>query len=157
MLFKESRVYGEPYIAIPDIYIPVTPYTALKNYITPEHLPLSAHLHAEIPREDETLNLSDVLNLSACFEAVGDHENAVKVFLLGRKKCYTYENGTEVIFDWMFAAMYYWLFLDMPNAKRCMENAKRLLDSRTQKEFNELEARMHKYRPSEWIKDEDIY
>ena len=156
MLFKESRISRESFVAIPDIYTPITPYTALKNYVMPEHLPLLDHLQAEIPHGDETLNLSDVLNLSACLEAVGDHANAVKVFLLGRKKCHTYEKSAEVIFDWMFAAMYYWLFLDIPNAKRCMENAKELLDSRTLKEFGELEVRMQKYRPSEWIKDEEV-
>lgn len=156
MLFKESRISREPFVAIPDIYTPITPYTALKNYVTPEHLPLLDHLQAEIPHGDETLNLSDVLNLSACLEAVGDHANAVKVFLLGRKKCHTYEKDAEVIFDWMFAAMYYWLFLDMPNANRCMENAKELLDSRTLEEFGALEDRIQKYRPSEWIKDEEI-
>ena len=156
MLFKESRISREPFVVIPDVYTPIRPYTALKNYITPEHLPLLDCLHAEIPQEDETLNLSDVLNLSACLEAVGDHENAVKVFLMGRKKCHTYEKGAEVIFDWMFAAMYYWLFLDMPNANRCMGNAKELLDSRTLEEFGALEDRIQKYRPSEWIKDEEI-
>ena len=156
MLFKESRTTREPFVAIPDVYTPIRPYTALKNYITPEHLPLLDCLHAEIPQEDETLNLSDVLKLSACLDAVGDHENAVKVFLMGRKKCHTYEKGAEVIFDWMFAAMYYWLFLDMPNANRCMENAKELLDSRTLEEFGTLEERIQKYRPSEWIKDEEI-
>ena len=75
---------------------------------------------------------------------------------MGRKKCHTHEKGAEVIFDWMFAAMYYWLFLDMPNANRCMENAKELLDSRTLEEFGALEDRIQKYRPSEWIKDEEI-
>lgn len=156
MLFKESRTTRDPFVAIPDVHTPVTPYGELKKYITPDRLPLLEHLRSEIPQEGETVNLSDVLRLSACLEAVGDHENAVKVFMIGRKNCPSYEKGAEVIFDWMFAAMYYWLFLDMENAVRCMAKAQTMLDSRTVKEYSELEARMQKYRPTEWIKDDEI-
>ena len=155
MLFKESCI-GEPFVSIPDIYEPVTPCGELKKYLSPEKLPLLEHLQAEIPQEGETLNLSDVLSLSACLEAVGDHENAVKVFLMGRKNCYTYEQGAEIAYDWMFAAMYYWLFRDKKNSDRCMKKAKTMLDDRIMQEYDELEKRINAYIPAGWIKDCEI-
>ena len=155
MLFKESRI-GEPFVSIPDIYEPVTPCGELKKYLAPEKLPLQEHLQAEIPQEGETLNLSDVLSLSACLEAVGDHENAVKVFLMGRKNCYTYEQGAEIAYDWMFAAMYYWLFRDKKNSDRCMKKAKTMLDDCIMREYDELEKRIKTYIPAGWIKDCEI-
>ena len=156
MLFKESCT-GEPFVAIPDVYEPITPYGELKKYLSSEKLPLLAHLRAEIPQEDETLNLSDILSLSARLEAVGDHENAVKVFLLGRKNCHTYEKGADVAYDLMFAAMYYWLFRDNCNALRCMEQAEEILDDEpARKEYRELQKRIKNYIPAEWIKDHEI-
>jgi hypothetical protein len=95
--------------------------------------------------------------LSACLEAVGDHENAVKVFLMGRKNCYTYEQGAEIAYDWMFAAMYYWLFRDKKNTDRCMKIAKTMLDDRIMREYDELEKRINTYIPAGWIKDCEIY
>ena len=156
MLFKESCI-GEPFVSIPDIYEPVTPCGELKKYLSPEKLPLLKHLQAEIPQEGETLNLSDILSLSACLEAVGDHENAVKVFLMGRKNCYTYEQGAEIAYDWIFAAMYYWLFRDQENTGRCMKKAKTMLDDRIMREYDELEKRINTYIPAGWIKDCEIY
>lgn len=156
MLFKESCI-GEPFVTIPNVYEPVTPYGELKKYLSPEKLPLLASLRSEIPQEDEVLNLSDILRLSACFEAVGDHENAVKVFLLGRKNCYTYETGAVLAYDWMFAAGYYWIFKDQNNADRCMKQAGSMLnDKHIEEEFRELRRRMRNYVPVEWIKDEEI-
>ena len=155
MLFKESCI-GEPFVSIPDIYEPVTPCGELKKYLSPEKLPILEHLQAEIPQEGETLNLSDVLSLSACLEAVGDHKNAVKVFLMGRKNCYTYEQGAEIAYDWMFAAMYYWLFRDKKNTDRCMKKAQTMLDDRIMREYDELEKRINTYIPAGWIKDCEI-
>ena len=156
MLFKESCI-GETFVSIPDIYEPVTPCGELKKYLSPEKLPLLEHLHSEIPQEGKTLNLSDILSLSACLEAVGDHENAVKVFLMGRKNCYTYEQGAEIAYDWIFAAMYYWLFRDQENTGRCMKKAKTMLDDRIMREYDELEKRINTYIPAGWIKDCEIY
>ena len=156
MLFKECCSH-EPFVTIPNVYEPVTPYGELKKYLSPEKLPLLASLRSEIPQEDEVLNLSDILSLSACFEAVGDHENAVKVFLLGRKNCYTYETGAVLAYDWMFAAGYYWIFKDQNNADRCMKQAGSMLnDKHIEEEFRELRRRMRNYVPVEWIKDEEI-
>ena len=155
MLFKESCI-GEPFVSIPDIYEPVTPCGELKKYLSPEKLPLLEHLQAEIPQEGKTLNLSDILSLSACLEAVGDHENAVKVFLMGRKNCHTYEQGAEIAYDWMFAAMYYWLFRDKENTNRCMKIAKTMLDDRIMREYDELEKRINTYIPAGWIRDCEI-
>ena len=156
MLFKESCAGDEPFVAIPEIYESITPYTELKKYLSPEKLPLLEHLRAEIPQEGETMNLSDVLSLSARLEAVGDHDNAVKVFLLGRKNCHTYEKGAEVAYDWMFAAMYYWLFKDEHNMHRCMARAEQMLDEHSQREYDELKRRILTYQPSSWIKEEDL-
>ena len=156
MLFKESCAEDEPFVAIPEIYESITPYTELKKYLSPEKLPLLEHLRAEIPQEGETLNLSDVLSLSARLEAVGDHDNAVKVFLLGRKNCHTYEKGAEVAYDWMFAAMYYWLFKDKHNMHSCMARAEQMLDEHSQREYNELKRRILTCQPSSWIKEEEI-
>ena len=157
MLFKESCAGNEPFVAIPEIYESITPYTELKRYLTPDNLPLLEHLRAEIPQEGEALNLSDVLSLSARLEAVGDHDNAVKVFLLGRKNCHTYEKGAEVAYDLIFAAMYYWLFRDKKNSDRCMTLAESMLDDdRMKMEYLELQKRMKTYTPAEWIKDGEI-
>ena len=156
MLFKESCAVDEPFVAIPEIYESITPYTELKRYLTLDNLPLQEHLRAEIPQEGETLNLSDILSLSARLEAVGDHDNAVKVFLMGRKKCHTYEEGAEVVYDWMFAAMYYWLFRDEYNMYRCMAKAEQMLDEHSQREYAELKRRILTYKPSSWIKEEEI-
>lgn len=156
MTFKESCRGETVFVAIPETYEPVTPYGELKKYLAPENLPLQKHLHAEVPKPREPLNLSDMLSLSARLEAVGDHATAVKVFLMGRNSCVTYERGAEVCYDWMFAAMYYWLFRDMTNARRCMERAKAMLDAGTKKEYDELERRLRTYRPAEWIKEEEI-
>ncbi len=155
MLFKESNA-GDCFVAIPETYEAISPYEELKKYLAPEKLPLHEHLCAEMPKDGETLNLSDVLSLSACLEAIGDHENAVKAFITGRKYCQNYEEKSEVIYDWMFAAMYYWLFRDMSNAMRCMDHAKLMLDKQTEKEFQELERRMKTYVPADWIKDDEI-
>ena len=155
MLFKESCI-GEHFVSIPDIYEPVTPCGELKKYLSPEKLPLLEHLQSEIPQEGETLNLSDVLSLSARLEAVGDHDNAVKVFLMGRKNCHTYEQGAEIAYDWMFAAMYYWLFRDKENTDRCMKKAKTMLDDRIMREYDELEKRINTYIPAGWIRDCEI-
>ena len=156
MLFKESCAGNEPFVAIPEIYESITPYTELKRYITPDKLPLLEHLHSEIPQEGETLNLSDILSLSARLEAVGDHENAVKVFLMGRKNCHTCEEGAKVVYDWMFAAMYYWLFRDKYNMHSCMARAEQMLDEHSQREYDELKRRILTYKPSTWIKEEEI-
>ena len=156
MLFKESCAGDTTFVAIPEIYESITPYTELKRYITPDKLPLLEHLRAEIPQEGETLNLSDILSLSARLEAVGDHESAVKVFLMGRKKCHTYEEGAEVVYDWMFAAMYYWLFRDKYNMHSCMAKAEQMLDEHSQREYDELKRRILTYKPSSWIKEEEI-
>ena len=156
MLFKESCAGDEPFVAIPEIYESITPYTELKKYLSPEKLPLLEHLRAEIPKEGETLNLSDVLSLSARLEAVGDHDNAVKVFLLGRKNCHTYEKGAEVAYDWIFAAMYYWLFKDKHNMHSCMARAEQMLDEHSQREYDELKRRILTCQPSSWIKEEEI-
>lgn len=156
MLFKESCAGDEPFVAIPEIYESITPYTELKKYLSPEKLPLLEHLRAEIPKEGETLNLSDVLSLSARLEAVGDHDNAVKVFLLGRKNCHTYEKGAEVAYDWIFAAMYYWLFKDKHNMHSCMARAEQILDEHSQREYDELKRRILTCQPSSWIKEEEI-
>ena len=156
MLFKESCAGDEPFVAIPEIYESITPYTELKRYLSPKKLPLLEHLRAEIPQEGETLNLSDVLSLSARLEAVGDHDNAVKVFLLGRKNCHTYEKGAEVAYDWMFAAMYYWLFKDKHNMHSCMARAEQMLDEHSQREYDELKRRILTCQPSSWIKEEEI-
>ena len=156
MLFKESCAGDEPFVAIPEIYESITPYTELKRYITPDKLPLLEHLHSEIPQEGETLNLSDILSLSARLEAVGDHKNAVKVFLMGRKNCHTYEEGAEVVYDWMFAAMYYWLFRDEYNMYSCMAKAEQMLDEYSQREYDELKRRILTCKPSSWIKEEEI-
>ena len=156
MLFKESCAGDTTFVAIPEIYESITPYTELKRYITPDKLPLLEHLRAEIPQEGETLNLSDILSLSARLEAVGDHESAVKVFLMGRKKCHTYEEGAEVVYDWMFAAMHYWLFRDEYNMHSCMARAEQMLDKHSQREYDELKRRILTYKPSTWIKEEEI-
>ena len=156
MLFKESCAGNEPFVAIPEIYESITPYTELKKYLSPKKLPLVKHLRAEIPQEGEALNLSDVLSLSARLEAVGDHDNAVKVFLLGRKNCHTYEKGAEVAYDLIFAAMYYWLFKDEYNMHSCMARAEQMLDKHSQREYDELKRRILTYQPSTWIKEEEI-
>ena len=156
MLFKESCAGNEPFVAIPEIYESITPYTELKKYLSPKKLPLVKHLRAEIPQEGEALNLSDVLSLSARLEAVGDHDNAVKVFLLGRKNCHTYEKGAEVAYDLIFAAMYYWLFKDEYNMHSCMARAEQMLDKHSQREYDELKRRILTYQPSAWIKEEEI-
>ena len=156
MLFKESCAGNEPFVAIPEIYESITPYTELKRYLSPEKLPLLENLRAEIPQEGETLNLSDVLSLSARLEAVGDHDNAVKVFLLGRKNCHTYEKGAEVAYDLIFAAMYYWLFKDEHNMHRCMARAEQMLDEHSQREYDELKRRILTYAPASWINKEEI-
>ena len=156
MLYKESCAGDDPFVVIPEIYESITPYTELKRYLTPDNLPLLEHLRAEIPKEGETLNLSDVLSLSARLEAVGDHDNAVKVFLMGRKNCHTYEKGAEIAYDWMFAAMYYWLFRDKKNTDRCIKIAKTMLDDRIMREYDELEKRINTYIPAGWIRDCEI-
>ena len=156
MLYKESCAGDDPFVVIPEIYESITPYTELKRYLTPDNLPLLEHLRAEIPQEDETLNLSDVLSLSARLEAVGDHDNAVKVFLMGRKNCHTYEKGAEVVYDWMFAAMYYWLFKDEYNMHSCMARAEQMLDEHSQREYDELKRRILTYTPANWIKESEI-
>ena len=156
MLYKESCAGDDPFVVIPEIYESITPYTELKKYLSPKKLPLLKHLRAEIPQEGEALNLSDVLSLSARLEAVGDHDNAVKVFLLGRKNCHTYEKGTEVAYDLIFAAMYYWLFKDEHNMHRCMARAEQMLDKHSQREYNELKRRILTCQPSSWIKEEEI-
>ena len=155
-LFKESCIEKDIYVAIPDKYTPITPYNELKKYISQEHLPLFESLYSEIPKEGELLNLSNVLSLSACLEAIGDHEKAVDVFIKGRKQCYNYEKDAEIAYDWIFAAMYYWLFHDMDNAKRCMNNAKETLDVSSSKEYKELKNRMRCYNPIQWINEDDI-
>ena len=156
MLYKESCAGDDPFVVIPEIYEFITPYTELKRYLTPDNLPLLEHLRAEIPQEGETLNLSDVLSLSARLEAVGDHDNAVKVFLLGRKNCHTYEKGAEVAYDLIFAAMYYWLFKDEHNMHRCMARAEQMLDEHSQREYDELKRRILTYAPASWINKEEI-
>ena len=156
-MYKESCAGDDPFVVIPEIYESITPYTELKKYLSPKKLPLLKHLRAEIPQEGEALNLSDVLSLSARLEAVGDHDNAVKVFLLGRKNCHTYEKGAEVAYDLIFAAMYYWLFRDKKNSDRCMTLAESMLDDdRMKMEYLELQKRMKTYTPAEWIKDGEI-
>lgn len=158
MLFMESSISPKPFIAIPEVFEPFSPYRELRKYLAPEKLPLAEHLKAEIPQEDDPMNLSDILSLSACLEAVGDHENAVKVFLLGRKNCCTYERNAEVIYDWMFAAMYYWLFRDMENADRCLAAAGNMLEQNPDAaaEYQELERRMAQCDPVPWITDREI-
>ena len=156
MLYKESCAGDDPFVVIPEIYESITPYTELKRYLTPDNLPLLEHLRAEIPQEGETLNLSDVLSLSARLEAVGDHDNAVKVFLMGRKNCHTYEKGAEAVYDWMFAAMYYWLFKDEYNMHSCMARAEQMLDEHSQREYDELKRRILTYTPASWIKESEI-
>lgn len=156
MLFKESCAGDDPFVVIPEIHESITPYTELKRYLIPDNLPLLEHLHSEIPQEGETLNLSDILSLSARLEAVGDHENSVKVFLMGRKNCYTYEQGAEIAYDWMFAAMHYWLFRDKKNTDRCMKIAKTMLDDSIMREYDELAKRINAYIPAGWIRDCEI-
>lgn len=156
MAYRESCAGDEIFVAIPETYEAVTPCGELKKYITPEHLPLLPHLRAEIGLEDRTQLLSRVLSLSACLEAVGDHENAVKVFRTGRNRCRIYEEGAQMVYDRLYAAQYYWLFRDMDNARRCMELAKAMADEDSEKEYEELERRMRTYHPAEWIKEEEI-
>lgn len=157
MAYMEGSDLDEIFVAIPETYEPVTPCSELKKYIDPEHLPLLPHLRTEMGLEDWTQLLSRVLSLSACLEAVGDHENAVRVFRTGRSRCRIYEEGAQVVYDWLYAAMYYWLFRDMDNARRCMALAKELSDEDSAAEYEELERRIRTYRPSEWIKDEEIF
>ena len=156
MAYLEGCDRDEIFVAIPENYEPMTPCNELKKYLAPEHLPLLPHLRAEMGLEDWTQILSRVLSLSACLEAVGDHENAVRVFRTGRSRCRICEEGAQVVYDWLYAAMYYWLFRDMDNARRCMALAKELTDGDSAAEYAELERRMRTYRPSEWIKDEEI-
>ena len=156
MNFMESRLGDTVFVAIPETYEPVTPCGELRRYLAPENLPLSEHLRAEIPTPGAPLNLSDVLSLSARLEAVGDHDAAVKVFRMGRNACGDCERGAEVVYDWMFAAMYYWLFRDMDHALRCMARAKTMLDKDSETEYRELERRLKTYRSAEWIGEEEV-
>ena len=156
MLFKESCAGNEPFVAIPEIYESITPYTELKKYLSPKKLPLLKHLRAEIPQSNENTDLDSLLRLSARLEAVGDHENAVKVFQSGQKQCEHNEEKIECVYDLLHAAMYYWLFRRVYDMHRCMARAEQMLDEHSQREYDELKRRILTYQPSAWIKEEEI-
>ena len=156
MLFKESCAGDDPFVVIPEFYESVTPYTELKRYLTPENLPLPEHLHSEIRQIDENTDLDYLLRLSARLEAAGDHENAVKVFKIGQKQCERNEEKIECVYDFLHAAMYYWLFHRECDMHRCMARAGEMLDEHCQREYNELKRRISTYSPAGWIKDDEI-
>ena len=156
MLFKESCAGNEPFVAIPEIYESITPYTELKRYLTPDNLPLLEHLRAEIPQNDVDTDPDSLLRLSARLEAVGDHKNAVKVFQIGQKQCEHDEEKIECVYDLLHAAMYYWLFRRVYDMHSCMARAEQMLDEHSQREYDELKRRILTYKPSTWIKEEEI-
>ena len=156
MLFKESCAGDDPFVVIPEFYESVTPYTELKRYLTPENLPLPEHLQSEIQQIDENTDLDYLLRLSARLEAAGDHENAVKVFKIGQKQCERNEEKIECVYDFLHAAMYYWLFHRECDMHRCMARAGEMLDEHCQREYNELKRRISTYSPAGWIKDDEI-
>ena len=156
MLFKESSAGDIPFTVIPEIYESITPYTELKRYLTPENLPLLEHLRAEIPQSDENTDPESLLRLSARLEAVGDHENAVKVFQLGQKQCEHNEEKIECVYNLLHAAMYYWLFRRVYDMHSCMARAEQMLDEHSQREYDELKRRILTYTPANWIKEEDL-
>ena len=156
MLFKESCAGNEPFVAIPEIYESITPYTELKRYLTPDNLPLLEHLRAEIPQNDVDTDPDSLLRLSARLEAVGDHKNAVKVFQIGQKQCEHDGEKIECVYDLLHAAMYYWLFRRVYDMHSCMARAEQMLDEHSQREYDELKRRILTYKPSTWIKEEEI-
>lgn len=156
MLFKENCVDDTSFVIIPEQYEPVSPYTELKKYFTPDNLPLLEHLHSEIPTDIANTSPDILLSLSASLEGAGDHENAVKVFKLGQKSCEQFEENIETVYDLLRAAMYYWIFRQEYKMHGCMARAEQILDERSQLEYNELKQRILTYKPSSWIKDEDL-
>ena len=156
MLFKESRAGDEPFVVIPEIHESITPYTELKRYLVPDNLPLLEHLRSEIPETTTDSDPDTLLRLSAKLEAVGDHENAVKVFKMGQALCERHEENTECVYDLLHAAMYYWLFHREYKMHGCMVRAEQMLDEHSQQEYDELKRRILTYKPSSWIKEEDL-
>ena len=156
MLYKESCAGDDPFVVIPEIYESITPYTELKRYLTPDNLPLLEHLRAEIPQSDENTDPDSLLRLSARLEAVGDHENAVKVFQFGQKQCEHNEEKIECVYDLLHAAMYYWLFRRVYDMHSCMARAEQMLDEHSQREYDELKRRILTYTPASWIKENEI-
>ena len=156
MLYKESCAGDDPFVVIPEIYESITPYTELKRYLTPDNLPLLEHLRSEIPQSNENTDSDSLLRLSARLEAVGDHENAVKVFQFGQKQCEHNEEKIECVYDLLHAAMYYWLFRRVYDMHSCMARAEQMLDEHSQREYDELKRRILTYKPSTWIKEEEI-
>ena len=156
ILYKESCAGDDPFVAIPEIYESITPYTELKRYLTPDNLPLLEHLRAEIPQNDENTDPDSLLRLSARLEAVGDHKNAVKVFQIGQKQCEHDEEKIECVYDLLHAAMYYWLFRRVYDMHSCMARAEQMLDEHSQREYDELKRRILTYTPANWIKESEI-
>ena len=156
MLYKESCAGDDPFVAIPEIYESITPYTELKRYLTPDNLPLLEHLRAEIPQNDVDTDPDSLLRLSARLEAVGDHKNAVKVFQIGQKQCEHDEENIECVYDLLHAAMYYWLFRRVYDMHSCMARAEQMLDEHSQREYDELKRRILTYTPASWIKENEI-
>lgn len=156
MLYKESCAGDDPFVVIPEIYESITPYTELKRYLTPDNLPLLEHLRSEIPQSNENTDLDSLLRLSARLEAVGDHENAVKVFQFGQKQCEHNEEKIECVYDLLHAAMYYWLFRRVYDMHSCMARAEQMLDEHSQLEYDELKRRILTYTPANWIKESEI-
>ena len=155
MLFKESCAGDDPFVVIPEFYEDITPYSELKRYLVPENLPLLEHLLSEIPESAES-DPDTLLRLSARLEAVGDHENAVKVFKMGQMLCERHEENIESVYDLLHAAMYYWLYRMKYPMHGCMARAEQILDEHSQKEYDELKRRILTYKPSSWIKEEDL-
>ena len=156
MVFKESCAGDEPFVVIPEIHESITPYTELKRYLKPDNLPLLEHLHSEIPESAAESDPDSLLRLSARLEAVGDHENAVKVFKKGQTLCEGHEEKIECVYDLLHAAMYYWLYRMEYKMHGCMARAEQMLDEQSQREYDELKRRILTYKPSSWIKEEDL-
>ena len=156
MLFKESCAGNAPFTVIPEFYKEITPYAALKNYLSPEHLPLQEKLYSEIPENERNSDPETLLHLSARLEALGDHVNAVRVFKMGQKLCERNEEKIECVYDLLHAAMYYWLYHMKYKMHSCMAKAEQLLDGQSKAEYEELKRRILAYKPSSWIREEDL-
>lgn len=101
-------------------------------------------------------NLTGVWYVSAMLEEWGDHSAAVAAFLNGRARCDRYEAGENIIniYDWLFAASAYWHFRRPEDMKRCMEQARQLVDSDTAEEFDEVERRIAAMTiPAPWVEN----
>lgn len=141
---------------IPHKYKQLDPCEELKKYINSENQPLLKIANSLLENKQNDVDLDNILSISACLEAIGDHKNSVEVFKIGQKKCKKNEEIAKNVYDWLYAAMYYWLFREKYKTLGCMAQAEQYLNEFSNHEYEELKRRILTYTPSAWITDEDI-